>query len=512
MGSPIMPMGSPPMWNPHMFGNLQSPPGFQHSFPSTAGMHDPHRSHHGRWEASGYFSPGSAASSHFHPGSAMVPVYPHPVANERGVVGLDDVEALSLRVKEVLRKCTAKLDNSRTGIEDLATQRDGFALHLLEAEEDFGRMSHDWRSIEDELKHVREMMITSGNLSPRARSKLLDSMVHDPYARGANGEALLKDVRAGHGVTSPGGYRSLKSGFGHSPPSEDVSTEVVSTAAATLESWSQEHSGAHLQAPPLEQVQHNTIAAILSAAAGASHADDILEASRAGVRSSRPDMGRSAHTSPLVLRATPAQDADQNLQEVASPYSQLEESLDGDDRREQEEMRAPSTEQRRESANTLNGDGRKQHRQIPAPSTEQRRGERERACTWHRPCAPPTSNWNDEEVELMVCECGNLLRPDSIFCRKCGVTLHSAPAPHLYADHVEVPLPHLPSEGAPVLGDALDAVHRPARRHQTQPASASSGTSLGRHARAMVPGSFADSRDSDRRLRAHTEFGGRGGP
>lgn len=360
---------------------------------------------------------------------------PHQGAPEQGVVGLDDVEALSLRVKEVLRKCTAKLNNSRAGIQDLATKRDGFALHLREAEEDFGRMSHDWRSIEDELKHVREMMISSGNLSPRARSKLLDSMVRDPYARGANGEALLKDVRAGHSATSPGGYRSLKSGFGHSPPSEDVSTEVVSTAAATLESWSQEHSRAYLQAPPPEQVQTNTIAAILSAAGRASHADDILEASRAGG-------GSLSHNSPSGHRSTP-------LQEAASPYSQLEESPNGDGRREHEQIRAPSTEQRggtRERANIVNGDGRREHEQMRASSTEQRRAERQRA---------------------------------------------------------QIPLPHLPSEGAPVLGDALEEApfpHRPARRHQTQPATASSGPALGRRARAMVPGSFADSRASDRRL------------
>lgn len=355
-----------------------------------AGMRGPHRSQHGAWQASGHFPPGSVASSHFPPGSAMVPGYPQPVAPEQGVVGLDDVEALSLRVKEVLRQCTAKLDNSRAGIQDLATQRDGFALHLREAEEDFGRMSHDWRSIEDELKHVREMMIASGNLSPRARSKLLDSMVRDPYARGANGEALIKDVR---------GHRSLKSGFGHSPPSEDVSTEVVSTAAATLESWSQEHSRANLQehsranlqTPALEQVQHNTIAAILSAAGRASHADDILEASRAGVGSYRAGVGSSSHTSPLEHRSTPSQGAHQNLQEAASPYSQQEESL--------------------------NGDGRREHEQMRAPSTEQRGGERERSKTL--------------------------------------------------------------SEGS--------------------------------CARAIVPGSFADSRASDRRLRAHTEFGGRGG-
>jgi len=220
------------------------------------------------------------------------------MAPEEEVIQMEEVEALSRRVKKVLQSCNAKLTNSRAGLQELTSQRNGFAQHLLEAEEDFSRMGHDWRNIEDELKLVRETLLKDVNLSPRARSKLLDSMV-----AGRNGAAAAKV---------------------HSPRSEDLSTAMVSTAATERAVVS-----ASVFVP--EEVMGTSIAAILQAAGRSSQTDAILEASRSV---NAPDSSRDNRS--LTERSTPAMGStpsgldrtiDPSIDEVKSRCSALEQQM-----------------------------------------------------------------------------------------------------------------------------------------------------------------------------------------
>lgn len=247
MGSPMMPgmPGSPALW---------SPQGPAHLLPPNV------------WQPGGHFAPGffpgSAASGHFPPG-AMVPASPSAYGEE--VVQVEEVEALSRRVREVLRQCNDKLVDSRSGMEEMSVHRNGFALHLREAEEDFQRMGYDWHNIENELKQVRATLLKDANfahVSPRSRSKILDAMLHDKASRDLT-LAHIHDV--GNNIT------------------EELAQEEL---RELREEASEEYT------------DPSTLAAILSAAKRSSKTEEILNASRSIAESSMGNRSPRDRSSP----------------------------------------------------------------------------------------------------------------------------------------------------------------------------------------------------------------------
>jgi hypothetical protein len=183
---------------------------------------------------------------------------PSCYGRQDNTIRLEELQALSRRVKEILRQCTAKLAYSRSGLEDLFTKRQGFAQHLREAEDDFQRMGYDWRNIEDDLRSVRETLLAGGELSPRDRSRLLEMM-------GVSTNAPLDS-----GIAE----RARDGKF--SPCSEDVSTEIPSTL--TTDGVSKRKG--FLKPELTEEASSTTVGAILAAAGRNSEADAIVEASK----------------------------------------------------------------------------------------------------------------------------------------------------------------------------------------------------------------------------------------
>jgi len=197
-----------------------------------------------------------------------------PGYQEEQVVQVQEVEALSRRVKEVLRQCNEKLVGSRSGIDELASKRHGLAIHLREAEEDFMRMGYDWHNIEKELKAVRQTLTKDArfaHITPRSRDKMLDAMIH----------------------TKEG---SLPHDGKHTPRSDDVSTEIVSTTPTERRNLREGGEHGEWTPVPEEASDPSSIAAILSAAAGrSSNHEDVLAASRAAAEAST---GRSDRSTP----------------------------------------------------------------------------------------------------------------------------------------------------------------------------------------------------------------------
>lgn len=220
-------------------------------------------------------------------------------------IPLGEVEALSRRVQEVLRRCNMKLDSSRLGLEDLSEKRHGFVGNLLEAERDFTRMGDHWGIVEDELKLLRRTIQQRGNLSPRAQAKLAQAM--------ANGDAY-EGLQHGHGAQE----------VGDSPRSEDGTDRVGPMNLDWLHERREGHhvGGEHIHAPLAEEGS-DELRAILDAARRSSESPAaILEA----VTKSHPlqDQQWPAERSTF---SSPSRNSEPNLQEVGSRSSFLEMQL-----------------------------------------------------------------------------------------------------------------------------------------------------------------------------------------
>lgn len=385
-----------------------------------------------------------------------MPGSPFPGAFEEDVLTFEEVEALSLRVKQVLQHCTAKLKASPGGDHD---SRNVFAQRLTEAEDGFQRMGHDFRSMEEELKHVRATLLAGGNLSPHARSKLM--------------EAMERENRAGDGHANGRISRGQGSiaARAHTPRSDNLDGSVTRGSRAHPAHTPSDRGSEIWTGGDASAGDSSALVAILAAAGRSSQTDAILEASGraiAGGMFSQSTLGATAPTTSMSM-SMPSGGEEPCLESVASRCSVLEQQIAG----------------------LGFGAGRARAMTTVMATSAPRAASGERRQTW----APNALGDGHGHAEV-----------------NDHVISHLAVGDHAI-------MPYAPMEGTPVIGDALVEDLRPSnvlhhlleeelhqrspRRHHTLPTTASLPPPLS---------PFSDSgRDplsveSGRRLRANTRF------